>query len=339
MKNKFALPILFLTLALLFTGVSVVSASEMKYSERGRYIYDEANRLPLESELSLNSYLWKLDVRTDYEIVIIFPEEKLDEERIIGQFNEMGIGKKERDTGTGIFIFSDNSVFVAIGSGNDRVSVAAAMTDGGVILKNLDKDPVLSILRFVNALAGEISDPVTSEKGGGLGETVKDNLNLIFLWASVLSLIVFLIQQIDGFQPRDLVLPIILFILAGIFVGISIAGGSGESAYTKEYGVITATQHDTRHWVQVVVVSNGKSTTTYTIPHTDYINHVSFLSYNLKPYRYTFETTDYQGAWEHGEGELDALTVKIKDGRLAGADSFNDRSGGKTIGDGVWIIR
>ncbi len=339
MKTQRILPILLLMLVILFAGSAVALADEVQYSERGKYIYDEADALPLESELALSSYLWKLDVRTDYEIVVIFPNKVLAEEEISQRFDAMGVGKKDIDTGTAIFIFPDKSVFVAIGSGNDRVSVAQSKTDGERILKDFDKDPVLSLLRLVNALAGRITEPITTEKSGGFGETVKENLPLIFLWLSVLSLIVFLIQQKDGFQARDLILPAILFVLAGIFVGFSMIGGSGESAYTKEYGVITSTQHDTRHWVQVVVVSNGKTTTTYTIPHTDYINHVSFTSYNLKPYRYTFTTTDSRGAWEHTEGELDALVVHIKDGDLASVESFNDRSGGKTIGDGVWLRR
>jgi len=63
------------------------------------------------------------------------------------------------------------------------------------ILKDLDKDPVLSLLRFTNVLAGRITEPVTEEKDEGFGEFVKENLYLFLLWFLVISLIVFLIQQ------------------------------------------------------------------------------------------------------------------------------------------------
>lgn len=339
MKIKYNLPIFLLMLIVFLAGSSAVLADEMTYSERGKYIYDEADVLPVESELALSSYLWKLDVRTDYEIIIVFPKETLTEEEISQRFDQMGVGKKDLDNGTAIFVFPDKSVFVAIGSGNDRVSVAQSKTDGERILKNFDEDPVLSLLRFVNVLAGRLADPVSTEKGGGFLETIRENLPLIFLWALVLSLIAFLIQQINGFQKTDLILPIILLVLAGIFAGSSIVSGNNENACAKEYGVITNTQHRTHDWVEMRVISTGKTTVVIPIFHTDYINEASLLSYNLKPHQYVFKTTDNRGAWEHETGEFDALTVHIKDGDLVGVDSFDDRSGGKTIGDGVWLRR
>jgi hypothetical protein len=309
--------------------------------DRGIYIYDEIGRLPLESKLALSSYLWKLDNRTDYEIVMVFPKEKLDETAIIAKFNEMAVGKKGKDTGAAIFVFPDNSVFVAIGSGNDRVSVTFSKTYGERILKDLDKEPVLSLLRFAGAIGGKINEPITTSKLAKFGENVKENVHIILLWALVLSLIVFLLQQINGFQKSDLIIPIILLVFAGIFVGASM-GGSEEKYLSTEYGIITATKHDTRDWIEmrVICTSTGKSTVCVTVPvpHTDYINYVTIKSYDLKDYGYKFVTTDNKGAWTRIQGEVDALTINQKDGVLYGVYTFNDKSGGKTIGDGVWIL-
>ncbi len=330
----------FICLALLLIPIAfttqTVLADKGEYKDRGKYIYDEADRLPLESELALASYLWRIDAKSDYEIIVVFPKEKLDEEIMIKWFNDRGVGKKEKDTGAAIFVFPDNSVFVAIGSGNDLVSVAASKTYGEKILKDLDKDPVLSLLRFTNALAGKITEPVTEEKNEGFGGFVKENLYLFLLWALVLSLLAFLIQQKNGFQKTDLIAPIILLVFAGIFVGISFTGG-GESTTAKEYGIITSTEHDTHHWVQMVVISTGKTTMVVPVHHTDYINRVTILSYDFRSYEYEFRTTDYKGAWEHEAGEIDCLEVNQKNGDLYSAYQFDDNSGGKTIGDGVWI--
>ena len=83
----------------------------------------------------------------------------------------------------------------------------------------------------------------------------------------------------------------------------------------------------------------GKTMSCYTIPvpHTDYINDVAFLSYELEDYNYRFRTTDSRRAWYYAAGELDALSINIKSESLAGVSGIKDNSGGKTIGDGVWI--
>jgi hypothetical protein len=68
-----------------------------------------------------------------------------------------------------------------------------------------------------------------------------------------------------------------------------------------------------------------------------YTNDVTFLSYEFEPYGYRFETDEYKGAWQHGAGELDELSIRVESGNLAGIGGIDDNSGGKTIGDGVWI--
>lgn len=325
-----------LTLALIACG------GKDQIQDRGRYIYDEAGILPVESEISLASYLWKLDSKTSYEVVLVFPKEMMDEDAIGIWFDKYGVGKKDIDNGAAIFVFPDSSVFVAIGSGNDKVSVTESKTYGERIFRDFKDDPVLTLLRFTSVLGGKVDESSDKEIGGNLFENLKDNLNLILLWAAVVALFFFLIQQFDGFQPRDLILPIVVFVVLGIFFGFSALGSNASTNTYKSYGVITATKHSTYEWVEMrtVVVSNGKTTTTYVvpIPHTDYINDVQFLSYEFKKYQYRFKTTDSKGAWNHQVGDLNSLTLKIDNGILLGTSGVDDRSGGKTIGDGVWIL-
>ncbi len=338
MKKKFLFAILVLVTFLLTASMACSPGTENQ--PRGKYIYDEIDRLPLESELALSSYLWRFDEKTNYEIVVVFPKEKLDEESIINWFNDHGVGKKEKDTGAAIFVFPDNLVFVAIGSGNDLVSVAASKTYGEEILKDLDKDPVLSLLRFVNVFSDKITEPVTSERDGGFGNTMKEIYPLIFLWALVGSLIFFLIQQINGFQKTDLILPIVVLALTGMVVGFSLIGGDTKDRISNEFGVITSTELSTYEWVEIITTTDSEGNThTIVINHTDYRNDVTILSYDFKPYNYRFVTTDHRSAWDHKTGEVDALEVNRKSGELGSVYRVKDNSGGKTIGDGVWINR
>lgn len=320
------------TLILAFPASADDSASQ----DRGKYIYDEADKLPLESELALASYLWRIDQKTNYEMVIVFPKVMMDENSIIDWFNNHGVGKMKKDTGAAIFVFPDNSVFVAIGSGNDKVSVSMAKTYGEKIFKDIDKDPVLCLLRFTNVLAGKISDPLTTMRDAGFN-FVKENAVLILLWALVLVTIVFLLQLINGFQWTDTILPIAMLVITGIVIWLGSLGIVGEDPYMKSYGIMTLTKHDTRFWIETRVISNGKTTTTITIPHTDYINNTTIKSYDFKLYLHTFKTTDSRAAWDHEVGEVDYLEVNRKSGNLYSVFRANDNSGGKTIGDGVWI--
>lgn len=328
-----------LILFILLFSISALTAAESKPAERGKYIYDERNCLPLESELTLSAYLWQVDTKTGYEIVIVFPQEKLEEEEIISWFNAHGVGKKGADNGAAIFVFPDNSVFTAIGSGNDKISVTYSKTQGERILVDLDKDLVLSLLRFVNVLSQKTDQPTTIERTVKFGQTVIENLDIILLWALVVSLILFLIQLKDGFQLKDLILPIGLLMFFWIFIGLSAVSKDEAFDTSTEYGVITSVEHSEHHWVQTMVISNGKTTSTIHIPHTDYINKATLKSYNLKTYKWRFETTDSKWAWEREVGEIEKLTVGIRDDGLQNVCPVDDNSGGKTIGDGVWLNR
>lgn len=315
------------------------------FSDRGRYIYDDAKVLPIESEISLASYLWRLDSQTSYEIVLVFPKEMMDEQAIIDWFNAHGVGKKDRDTGAAIFIFPDKSVFVAIGSGNDKVSVTFSKTQGERIFKDFSDDPILTLLRFTSALGGQIDKASSIEIGGSLFASVKDNLNLILLWVAFVAFFFFFIQQLDGFQPRDLILPLAVFAVLGIFFGFSALGSSSSFDTYKTYGIITSTKTGSYEWVHMhehcITTGSGKTQTTtcYSTPHmhTMYTNDVTFSSYESKTYTYRFETDEYKGAWERGIGELDSLAVHVQSGELQGVSGLDDNSGGETIGDGVWI--
>lgn len=342
--KKFAV---FMFLAL--TSIVVFSAcgggDKNNFSDRGRYVYDDAGVLPTESEIALASYLWRLDSQTDYEIILVFPHELMDEQSIINWFNSHGVGKKDRDNGAAVFVLPDKSVFVAIGSGNDKVSVTFSKTYGERIFKDFTDDPVLTLLRFTSALGGEIDKSSGVEIGGSFFESLKDNLNLILLWAAVVAFLFFLIQQFDGFQPRDFLLPVFVFAVLGIFFGFSALGSSSELDTYKTYGVITSTKPDSYDWTHMhshtICTGSGKTEvcTTYYTPHlhTMYTNDVAFLSYESKAYGYQFRTDEYRGAWDHQVGELDALSIRVESGQLSDISGLNDNSGGETIGDGVWI--
>lgn len=339
-SKAFGLILVFTTLLVLLTGCSSRNAKE-NFSDRGRYIYDEADRLKQEPEISLASYLWRLDSRTDYEIVLVFPKDVMDEDSIIKWFNDHGVGKKGRDNGAAVFVFPDNSVFVAIGSGNDKVSVTYSKTHGERIFQKFNDDPVLTLLRFVSAVGGKVDESLETEIGGRLFDGLKVNLNLILLWAAVIALLFFLVQQVNGFQPHDLILPVAVFVVLGIFFGFSAIGsGSGSRTY-QTYGVITSAKHGSYPWTHThtICTSTGKTTvcTSYPHPHTMYTNDVVFQSYEFKNYGYRFQTDEYPGAWKHGVGELDGLSIQMKTGNLNGVSGISDNSGGKTIGDGVWI--
>lgn len=336
-KTIVRFPIL-VAIFILFTVSLVFSAD--KFDDRGKYIYDEVGRLPLDSKLALSSYLWKLDAKTNYEIILVFPKTKLDEKTIIGWFNQLGVGKKGKDNGAAVFIFPDNSGFVSIGSGNDKVSVAYSKTEGERIFRDLAQEPVLTLLRFASALGGKINEPSVFEMPIRAGEKIKNNLDVILLWALAVSLIIFLIQQINGFQKTDLIIPLILLGLAGLVVGAGCLGGGAKTGVSTsyEFGIITETKHDEYHYVTPVTISTGKSTITIYIPHTDYRNYTKIVSYDFKPYAYRFVSTDSKSAWtNYTVGTSVSISVDVRGGGLYHAGQIGDFSGGKTIGDGVWI--
>lgn len=304
---------------------------------RGRYVYDEAERLSLESELSIGSYLLQVDVKTNYEIALVLPKTVFSEKQIINWFNASGVGKKSVDNGTAIFIFPDNSWFVAIGSGNDKISVPYSKTQGDKILipKNMEEDLPLTVLRFIWALNGKIEESSPKVQFMSFWEKIYPDINLILLWALFASLVVFLIKQKDGFQWSDVIIPVAIVVSFWIFIGISALSGSEIFKTYEDYGVITKSKFDERHYVTPVVISTGKSTTVIYVPHTDYINRTEILNYELAGFQYEFVSTDNKSAWEIKPGDYSRLNRDIKSGELAHASRFNDISGGKTIGDGV----
>ena len=313
-----------------------------KTQPRGKYIYDEAGFLSAQSRVSLSSYLWRLDSQSGYEIALVFPKSQMDEDAMALWFNDHGVGKKDIDNGAAVFILPDSSAYVVIGSGSDKVSVTFSKTAGERIFRDFKNDPVLTLLRFTSALGGKINESVGREIGGRLFDAIKNNIDVILLWAAVIALLFFIIQQFDGFQPRDLILPIAVFVILGAFLGISaLSSGSSPGNY-KTYGMVISAKLDSYVWIEMrqVCTSTGKTTTCYTIPvpHTRYTNDATILSYEMKDYKHQFWSDDSRWAWERQIGEVDSLTIGIENERLYGVSMINDNSGGKTISDGVWIL-
>jgi hypothetical protein len=327
MKALKILPIIIILVAGAF--IANQAKADQGDSVRGHYIYDEADRLKTESELTLSNYLLGIDQRTGYELVLVFPTSKMDDQQIIDWFNQHGVGKKGKDTGAALFVFPDNSWFMAIGSNNDKVTVPYSKTYGDKILKDLGNDFTLSILRYVDAIGKKIDEPGMDKMAV---DWVGSNLDLILGWAAVISFIAFLVQQIDGFQWHDFIIPGILMLVFLVFVGANALMVSYSSEHYTDYGIITDTKKDSYMYVTYIMV--GK--TMVPVYHTVYTNDVRILGYNLKEYGYRFSTTDFSGAWDHNTGEIDSLSIHLKSGSLDGADSINDFSGGKMIGDGAW---
>ncbi|MBI1888680.1 MAG: TPM domain-containing protein [Candidatus Spechtbacteria bacterium] len=315
---------------------------EEKQGIRGIYIYDERDFLPADSKLALAWYLWNIDLKTRYEIVLVFPKTKFSETEIIDWFNTQGVGKKKKDTGAALFVFPDNSIFVAIGSGNDKVTVTKSKTYGEKIFADFTDDPVLTTLRFLTKIGGDINKSTLSEMVGNAGKTLWENIDIVLLWALFLALILFLVQQYNGFQATDFILPALVFVVAMIAVGISAIGSSSEAKSYTSYGMITSTAKSSYHWVHLhtICTSTGKTTICHNIPHTHtmYTNDVRLTSYELNTYRYRFSSDESKAAWRHEVGEVDWLKVGIEKGELRGAGRAKaDGSGGITKGDGVWI--
>ncbi|HVZ12539.1 MAG TPA: TPM domain-containing protein [Patescibacteria group bacterium] len=334
--RRIALPFLFILVLL----ASACGSHGHTTSDRGRYIYDDAERLPTESEIALASYLWRLDEKTDYEIVFVFPKEQLDEDAILARFNKLGVGKKGRDNGAAVFVLPDNSIFVAIGAGNDKVTTPYSKTYGEKIFASLNDDPVLTYLRFASAIGGKVNSSSDNQVATRVYDTIAKNIGVILLWTATIALFLFAAQQVNGFQVYDLILPTFAFVILGIFIGFTALEPKPGSNYAT-YGVITSEKHSTYDWVEIkeFCVSTGKTTTCYPYPvdHTDYRNDVSFMSYEGTSYGWRFTTTDSKSAWGHHPGELDQLQVNKKDNTLSDTAGVDDFSGGKTVGDGVWI--
>jgi len=333
--------LLFILAGLVLSAVGC-GGSQDTYDVRGRYVYDTTNKLSTESMLALSSRLWQVDSKTNYELVVVLPDKVMNEDEILAWFNKMGVGKKDRNDGTAIFIFPDNTWFIAIGTGNGAVSVPFSKTEGDKILTkdNLKNDLALSLIRYVERLRTQIETTVQVEVTPPFWNTLKPLLPMLLLWVLTLSLLIFLIQQLNGFQKTDLIAPIIILVIFGAFVGISSISEHINPSTYNIFGVITTTDKSTYDWIetQVYTTTDGEGhTTTHVryIPHTDYINKTTIYDYDLKDYKHTFRTTDNRGAWNMDKGIQLELTIGIKSGELYGTNGFSDISGGTTIGDGA----
>jgi uncharacterized membrane protein YgcG len=304
---------------------------------RGRYIYDDADRISTETELSLSSYLLGIDQRTGYEFIVVMPTTKLNESDIIKWFNDHGVGKEKVDTGAALFIFPDNSWFMSIGSGNDKVSVPYSKTQGDRILSNLSSNFALSLLRYIDVIGKRIDEPKPVEVQ--IFNSVVENSDIIILWILVIVLVALLIQQYDGFQLHDLIIPVIIFLIGISIIGINYLPQNGISTYS-DYGIITHTQKTSYEYTEEVAHTytiDGETYTYYTTEyHTRYTNAVTFKSYQLKDYSWKFESTDSKESWNYNEGLIDELEIYIPNDSLSSINGINDFSGGVTIGDGCW---
>src|SRR3972149_4873439 len=85
--------LLFILASLVLSAVGCGS-SQHTYDVRGRYVYDDTNKLSTESMLALSSRLWQVDSKTNYEIVVVLPKIVMNEDETLAWFNKMGVGKK-----------------------------------------------------------------------------------------------------------------------------------------------------------------------------------------------------------------------------------------------------
>jgi hypothetical protein len=317
-------------LVLLFSIIIIPTVVAEDLQPRGNYIYDSLDKLSFETELAINSYLLGIDIRTHYEFVVSIQSSKLEEDEILKWFNDHGIGKKGEDTGACIFIFPDNTWFMCIGSGNDKVSVAYSKTQGDRILSNLSSDYTLSLMRYIHVIGNNIDEPKPIQVQ--IYNSVAENLDIILGYILIISLIFLLIQQFDGFQLNDLIIPTIVALIALSVVGIASVANDIEANTYNTFGYIISSYESS--YIFTEVHSNGK--TTWTDTHTMYVNDVKFESYEYNIYSYTFKSQDSRSAWTYDIGQLYKLTIEIKDNDLWDISNLNDNSGGITIGDGCW---
>lgn len=331
--------ILLMALILLsFAIVPGIASAKDPSEERGKYIYDEAGRISLEAKLGLSAYLWKLDTKSGYETVVVFPKEKLTVEQMGDWFNKYGVGKEKKDNGLAIFVFPDNTVYGMIGRGHDRIATPYLTTFGERSLRGLDKEFVLAVLNFLNVLGKKIDEPTAFEKAEGIGKAVIVNFDIILLWLLLISLLILLYQQKDGFQTSDLTVPAIFFVLAVVVFGIMAIGSEFSSNTGREYGVITSTKMDSDTYTETHCSGSGKDRHCRTEWHTDYINDATIISYDFREYQHRFRTKDSKWAWQRTEGELLQLGVNVQNHGLSWADApINDISGGLTDRYGTWI--
>lgn len=327
MKTKYIM-LLFCLFALLIPSSA---------SERGVYIYDEVNKISTDSELSLNAYLWKLDQKTGYENVVVIPKEKMDIEQMEDWFNSHGVGKKDKNNGFAIFIFPDNTVFGMIGKGHDTIAVPYLTTSGKKSLQNLKDDPVFSIFKLLNSIGTKLDQPSITEKALTLGYVVSKNIDLIVYWITTICLLLLLIQQRDGFQMSDLILPGIFIFFSLIFIGISMIPDSAFGSVNEEFGVITSTNTDSYTFIETHSYPCGKNTCYRTEVHTMYTNDVKIKSYDLREYEYRFSSRDSKWSWSMNVDRVLAIGISENNNLYSVSTNINDNSGGITERYGTWI--
>jgi hypothetical protein len=337
MKRMSLFLLLLLVSSAFVTGTALAADN---HQPRGRYIYDEAGRISLESQLGLSAYLWKLDVKSGYEIVVVFPKEKpapgQEVEWMGSWFDSHGVGKKDKDNGLAIFIFPDNSAYGMIGKGHDRIAVPYLSTFGSQALQGLDKDLVLSTLNLLNVLGKPLDEPTTTEQ---VKSFAFDNAGLIMTLVTLIAFVLLYLQQGDGFQVEDLTIPAIasVIMLAIIFVPALLSMASSE--IMTEYGVITDVHTDWHTYEEAVPHTDSKGNTYYTyVTHKVYTNDVGIITYDFQTGGYQFSTEDYPGAWnDHHPGDFVAVGTSAKKFAIIWADGFNDKSGGTTNRYGTWM--
>lgn len=332
MTGKKMLACLFLCL-IVFAMNAAAEEEEAQtiFETRGVYVYDEAGVIDLEPELELNYILLQKDGVSGYEVVVVYPTKVLTLDEMGAWFDSHGVGKEGRDNGVVIFIFPDNTVYGLIGPGHDQITVSH-LADYDHALEGLEDDKVMATLNLVNAILADINDPVVIAPEESFGEKAYDNFDIVMAWIAFLCMIVFAIMVLkDGFQPSDLGAAAVVFVVLLLAFGLPAVFSEATAGVETDYGVITSTHPGSYPFTETHTVSNGKTTSTYVDTHIAYTNDVTIKSYNLRDYKYQFETRKYDGVSGIQIGEYRKLGLNAKTHKLVWEPSkFRAFSGGIT---------
>ncbi|MFA6097215.1 MAG: hypothetical protein WC788_06315 [Candidatus Paceibacterota bacterium] len=335
MKTITAYLMLFLVVSL---SIPMVLAQENTVP-RGKYIYDERGTLSIQDTLFLSSSLWKLDAKTGYQTVYVFPKDNLTEREMAKWFNDHGVGNAKTETGLAFFIFPDNSVFGMIGRKHDRIGTPYLSYFSARSLAGIENDRTRALNNLTFDLKKELGVSATYERAYNTGKAVADNFHIIMGWAFMISLFVLLYKQKDGYQSSDLVLPAIILVLTLFAVGImSLGSNDSLPSYTKEFGITTSTKLKDHEYTERHCSGSGDDEICWWDRHTEYFNYVTITSYDFKVYNYRFYSKDNKWAWERKEGELLGLDVYIQGNSVSSVElPVRDNSGGRTEYMGTWI--
>ncbi len=334
MNRKVILPILIFVYIAVFMPMASARADV-----RGQYIYcdsDCPSYMTLDTKLALSSLLWRIDDKTGYEMVYYFPNKELNEEEMTVWYNQHGVGKKGLDNGFAAFFPPRYKAFAMFGERNDKIDIPYTSTMGGRALKGMEKEPVRAILNFTNTVNKKFDKPSVFERPPDVAKGIKVNLDIISLLAAGLAFLALWYNLRDGFQPRDLVLPIALLVLVFVIFGLAYVGSEYAPTIQDEFGIITATKPDHRIYTDRHCDSKGKNCRTEV--HTVYYNDVKIKSYDFRVYAYRFESTDNKWPTRINPGDFAALSINIQNNHLSGASvPIRYNSGGKTVGWGTWV--